>query len=92
MTTLFHTLLAPKTKGDTLTWVVDAYGILSIHHPQASQEASLHPEANQHLPQHFTWHNIERIFEIYKAIIKWFFFVVLCSIKVCNMKSWLVVW
>jgi len=30
-TTLFHTLLAPEAGGDTLTWVVDAYGILGIH-------------------------------------------------------------
>jgi hypothetical protein len=29
---LLHTLLAPETKGDTLAWVVDAYGILGIHY------------------------------------------------------------
>jgi hypothetical protein len=39
-----------KLEVTLLTWVVDAYGILGIHHLQASQEASLHPEANQHLP------------------------------------------
>ncbi len=44
------TLLAPKTKGDTLAWVVDTYDILGIHRLQASQEASLHLEANQHMP------------------------------------------
>jgi hypothetical protein len=54
--------------------VVDAYGILGIHRLQASQEASLHPKAGQHLPQHFTRHNIERLFEIHKTTIKWFLF------------------
>ncbi len=44
--TLFHTLLTPKARGDTLTWVVDAYDILGIHRMQALQEASLHPEAS----------------------------------------------
>jgi hypothetical protein len=71
---LLHTLLAPEVGGDTLVWVVDAYGILGIHRLQASQEASLHLEANQHLTQHFTWHNIECFFEVYKATIKWFLF------------------
>ncbi len=71
-TTLLHTLLAPKTGGDTLAWVVDAYDILGIHCLQPSQKVSLHPEANKHLPQHFTWHNIKRLFEVYKATIKWF--------------------
>jgi hypothetical protein len=33
---------------------------------------SLHLEANQHLPQHFTWHNIERLFEVHKTKIEWF--------------------
>jgi len=31
-TTLLHTLLAPEAGGDTLIWVVDAYGILGIHY------------------------------------------------------------
>jgi hypothetical protein len=52
--------------------VVDAYGILGIHRLQALQEASFHPEANQHLPQHFTWHNIEWLFEVHTTKIKWF--------------------
>jgi hypothetical protein len=63
---LLHTLLAPKAGGDTLAWVVDAYGILGIHQLQASQEASFHPEANQQLPKHFMRHNIERLFKVYK--------------------------
>jgi len=46
--------LALEAEGDTLAWVADAYGILGIHRLQASQEASLHPKAIQHLPQHFT--------------------------------------
>jgi hypothetical protein len=50
MATLFHTLLAPEAGGDTFTWVVDAYSIFDIHRLQTSQEASFHPEANQHLP------------------------------------------
>ncbi len=47
---MFHTLLTPEARGDTLAWVVDAYGIFGIHRLQALQEASLHPEASQHLP------------------------------------------
>jgi hypothetical protein len=74
MATLFHTLLALEAGGDTFAWVVDAYGILGIHHLQASQEASLHPEASQHLPKHFTRHNIERLFEVHKTTIKWLLF------------------
>jgi hypothetical protein len=66
---LFHTLLTPKAGGDTFTWVVDAYGIFGIHRLQASQEASFHPEAGQHFPQHFMRHNIERLFEVHKATI-----------------------
>jgi hypothetical protein len=38
------------------------------------QEASLYLEANQHLPQHFTPRNIERLFEVYKTTIEWFLF------------------
>jgi hypothetical protein len=71
---LLHTLLAPEARGDTLAWVIDAYCILSIHCLQESQEASLHPEASQHLPQHFTWHNIELLFKVHKATIKWLLF------------------
>jgi hypothetical protein len=71
---LLHTLLALEAGGDTLTWVVDAYGILGIHHLQASQEVSLHPEASQHLPQQFTQHNIERLFEVHKTKIEWLIF------------------
>jgi hypothetical protein len=71
---LLHTLLAPEVGGDTLAWVVDTYGILGIHHLHALQEASFHLEARQHLPQHFTWHNIERLFEVQKSTIEWFFF------------------
>jgi hypothetical protein len=88
---LFHTLLAPKVGGDTFTWVVDAYGILGIHHLQASQEASFHPEASQHLSQHFTWHSIKRLFEIHKTEIEWFFFCHALFYQNHNMKSWLVV-
>jgi hypothetical protein len=72
-TTLFHTLLAFEGWGDTLAWVVDAYSILGIHHLQALQEASFHPKANLHLPQHFTRHNIECLFEVHKTTIEWFF-------------------
>jgi hypothetical protein len=32
------------------------------------------PKASQHLPQHFTWHNIKCLFEIYKTTIEWFLF------------------
>ncbi len=71
---MLHTLLAPKAGGDTLDWVVDVYGIFGIHCLQASQEASLHPEASQHLPQHFTRHNIEHFFEVHKIDIEWFLF------------------
>jgi hypothetical protein len=67
-------LLAPEARGDTLAWVVDAYGILDIHRLQASQEASFHPEASQHLLEHFTQHNIERLFEVHKTEIEWIFF------------------
>jgi hypothetical protein len=67
-------LLALQTKGNTLAWVVDAYGILGIHYMQALQEVSLHFEASQHLPQHFMWHIIKRLFEIYKVTIEWFLF------------------
>jgi hypothetical protein len=75
---LLHTLLALEAGGDTLTWVVNAYGIFGIHCLQALQEASFHPEANQHLPWHFTQHNIECIFEVHKIIIEWgFFYIVL---------------
>jgi hypothetical protein len=35
---------------------------------------SLHPEASQHLPKHFTWHNIERLLEVHKATIEWLLF------------------
>jgi hypothetical protein len=66
---LFHTLPTLEAGGDTLAWVVDAYDIFGIHCLQASQEASFHPEANQHLPQHFTRHNIERLFEVHKVTI-----------------------
>jgi hypothetical protein len=82
--------LAPEAGGDTFTWVVDAYGILGIHRLQTSQKTSLHPKDSQYLPQHFTRHNIERFLEINKIEIK-FFFALLCSIRVRNMKSWLVV-
>jgi hypothetical protein len=71
---LFHTLLALEVGGDTLAWVADAYDILGIHRLQASQEVSFHPEANQHLPQHFTWHNIECLFEVHKTTIEWLLF------------------
>jgi hypothetical protein len=71
---LFHTLLALEAGGDTFAWVVDAYDILGIHHLQASQEASLHLEASQHLSQHFMRHNIERIFEVHKTKIEWLLF------------------
>ncbi len=54
---------------DTFAWMVDAYDILGIHHLQASQKVSLHPEANQHLPQHFTRYSIERLFKVHKATI-----------------------
>jgi hypothetical protein len=74
MTTLLHTLLALEAGGDTLTWVINVYGILSIHRLQASQKASLHLEANQHLPQHFIRHSIERLFEVHKVVIKLLFF------------------
>jgi len=67
-------LLAPKVGGDTFIWVVHVYGILGIHRLQASQETSLHPEASQHLPQHFTWHNIKRLFEVHEVAIEWFLF------------------
>jgi hypothetical protein len=40
----------------------------------ALQEASFHPEVSQHLPKHFTRHNIERLFEVHKATMEWFFF------------------
>jgi hypothetical protein len=63
--------LAPEVGGDTLTWVVDAYGILGIHRLRALQEASFHLEANQHLPQHIMRHNIERFFEVHKIEIEW---------------------
>jgi hypothetical protein len=66
--------LAPKARGDTLTWLVDAYNILGIHCLQTSKEAFFHPEANQHLQQHFTWHNIEHLFEVHKTTIEWFLF------------------
>jgi hypothetical protein len=72
---LLHTLLAPQTRGDTLAWVVDAYGILGRHYLQALQEVSLHLKASQHLPQHFMWQIIERLFEIYKVTIEWFLFL-----------------
>jgi hypothetical protein len=71
---LLHTLLAREAGGDTLTWVVDAYGILGIHYLQALQEMSFHHEASQHLPQHFTLHNVEHIFEVHKTTIECFFF------------------
>ncbi len=71
---MLHTLLAPEAGGDTFDWVVDAYSILSIHRLQASQEASLHPEASQHMPQHFTRHNIKRLFKVHKTKIEWLFF------------------
>jgi hypothetical protein len=67
-------LLALEVGGDTLVWVVDAYGIFGIHRLQASQKASLHPEASQHLPQHFMRHNIERLFEVHKTTIEWLLF------------------
>jgi hypothetical protein len=54
--------------------VVNAYGILGIHRLKASQEASFHPEASQHLPQHFTRHNIKHLFEVHKATIEWLIF------------------
>jgi hypothetical protein len=71
---LLHTLLAPKIRGDTLAWVVDAYNILGIHRLQTLQEVSFHLEANQHLPQHFTRYSIKCLFEVHKATIKWFLF------------------
>jgi hypothetical protein len=71
---LLHTLLAPKVGGDTFVWVVDAYDILGIHRVQASQEMSFHPKVSQHLPKHFTRHNIKHIFEVHKAAIEWFLF------------------
>jgi hypothetical protein len=66
--------LTPEARGDTLAWVVDAYGILGIHRLHASQETSFHLEANQHLPQHFTRHNIEHLFEVHKIVIEWLLF------------------
>jgi hypothetical protein len=54
--------------------VVDVYCIVGIHHLQASQEASFHPEASQHMPQHFTQHRVERLFEVHKATIEWLLF------------------
>jgi hypothetical protein len=77
--TLLHTLLAHEARGDTLAWVVDVYYIVGIHCLLASQEVSLHPEASQHLPQHFTQHSIERLFEVYKTEIEWLLFLP-CSI------------
>jgi hypothetical protein len=71
---LFHTLLTPEAKGDTLVWVVDAYNILSLHRLQASQDVSLHPETSQHMPQHFTRHSIECFFEVHKTTIDWLLF------------------
>jgi hypothetical protein len=67
-------LLAPEVGGDTFAWVVDAYDILAIHRLQVLQELSLHLEGSQHLPQHFTWHNIEHLFEVHKIEIEWFLF------------------
>jgi hypothetical protein len=66
--------LAFEVGGDTLVWVVDAYDILGIHRLQASQEASFHLEASQHLPQHITRHNIECFFEVHRIEIKWLLF------------------
>ncbi len=63
---MLHTLLTLEARGNTFAWVVDAYDILGIHHMQALQETSFHFEASQHLSQHFTWHNIERLFEVHK--------------------------
>jgi hypothetical protein len=54
--------------------VVNAYIILGIQHLQALQETSFHPKANQHLPHHFTRHNIKWFFEVHKATIKWLLF------------------
>jgi hypothetical protein len=71
---LLHTLLTPEARGDTFAWVVDAYGMLGIHCLQALQEAFFHLEANQHLLQHFTQHNIKHLFEVHKATIEWFLF------------------
>jgi hypothetical protein len=70
----FTPLLTFEARGDTLAWVVNAHDILGIHHLQALQEASLHPGASQHLPKHFTRHNIKRLFEVHKAKIEWFLF------------------
>jgi hypothetical protein len=67
-------MLAPEARGDTIAWVVDVYDIFSIHRLQALQETSLHPKPSQHLPQHFTRHNIERLFEVHKITIEWFLF------------------
>jgi hypothetical protein len=35
---------------------------------------SFHLEANQHLPKHFMWHNIERFFQVHKITIEWLLF------------------
>jgi hypothetical protein len=84
---LFHTLLPPQAGGDTLAWVVNAYGILGIHRLQASQKTSLHPKATN------IYHNAS-CDTVSNAFLKstkqqqnGFFFALLCFIKVRNMKS-----
>jgi hypothetical protein len=68
-------LLTLEAGGDTLAWVVDAYGMFGIDRLQALQEESLHPKASQYLPEHFTQHSIERLFEVHKGAIEWFLFL-----------------
>jgi len=58
-------------KLNTMTFVFFTFTISPC---STLQEASLYLEASQHLPQHFTWHSIERLFEVHKATMGWLIF------------------